>query len=120
MFGEDIWNATLVETKVREIWRFHLAGKNTAEIAKATNSPRDAVVDVCRGRTWRHLKGAPSIERLLNGGVRRSKMEDADIAKAKQLIADGLTNRAIAAIFDISPTPISNLRKHGTTWVPKP
>lgn len=120
IFGEDIWNAALTEHKVREIWRLHLSGKNTAEIALATESPRDAVVDACRGRTWRHLKGAPSIKILSKGGVRRAKLTPENIETAKRLIKEGLSNKAIGAILGTSPTPISWLRNYGTTWRPKP
>lgn len=118
--GADVWNATLTEIKVHEIWRLHLAGKNTAEIASATKSPRNAVVDVCRGRTWRHLKGAPSTGRLAKGGVRRGKLTPENIKTAKRLIKDGLSNKEIGAILGTSPTPISYLRNYGTTWRPKP
>ena len=120
IFGEDVWNATLVEYQVREIWRLHLSGKNTAEIAAITKTPRDAAVDVCRGRTWRHLSNAPSVEQLSKGGIRRGKLTKEDIETAKRLIKEGKSNKEIGALLGTSPTPISYLRNYGTTWRPKP
>ena len=69
--GENLWNQSLTECKVREIWRLHLSGKNITEISDAVDAKKHAVADVCRGRGWRHLADAPSIEELKRGGVRR-------------------------------------------------
>jgi hypothetical protein len=70
--GASVWNQTLSEDKVREIWRLHLAGgMTTGQIAEAVGAKQHAVADVTRGRSWRHLEGAPSIAELKSGGVRR-------------------------------------------------
>lgn len=95
-------------------------GKNSQQIARETNAPVFAIQSICEGKTWRHLSGAPSKEELAKGGVKRSKLTPRDIAEIKTLIASGMTNVAIAARFGISTAPISNIRNHGTTWLPKP
>jgi hypothetical protein len=69
--GVDSWNAKLNEQTVRRIWELHLAGKNASEIAAAVSHSTAAIYDVCRGRSWRHLPDAPTIEALKAGGVRR-------------------------------------------------
>lgn len=69
--GEDVSNSKLTEPIVREIWRLHLEGRNASEIATSVGHTVAAVYDVCRGRSWRHLPGAPSIEALKAGGVKR-------------------------------------------------
>lgn len=69
--GEKVWNQTLTEEKVREIWRLHLTGLTTFRIAELVGAKQHAVADVCRGRSWRHLPGAPTLEQLKAGGARR-------------------------------------------------
>lgn len=69
--GEGVHNSKLTEPVVREIWRLHLHGKNASEIAASVGYSVATVYDVCRGRSWRHLEGAPSIEELKAGGVKR-------------------------------------------------
>lgn len=117
--GEDVWNQSLTEPEVREIWRLHLAGQNNTQISAAVGHPVHVIADVCRGRSWRHLDGAPSLKALRAGGVRRDKLTPADIEAIKAMLAAGRMVKDIAAEFGISTAPISNLKNHGTTWVPK-
>ncbi|WP_442800462.1 HNH endonuclease signature motif containing protein [Sphingopyxis sp. 113P3] len=78
--GADVWNQSLTEDKVREIWRLHLAGgMTTSQIAEAVDATRHAVTDVARGRSWRHLPDAPSVESLKAGGVRRGYNQFSDL-----------------------------------------
>lgn len=70
--GKDLHNASMDETQVREIWRLHLLGGYTSfQIADMTSAKQHAVYDLCRGKSWRHLPDAPSVEALKQGGVRR-------------------------------------------------
>lgn len=69
--GEGVTNHSLNETQVREIWRLHMLNLSVSHIAAALDVKKHVVADVCRGRSWRHLAGAPSIEELKSGGVRR-------------------------------------------------
>lgn len=70
--GADVWNQTLTEAKVRQIWKMQLAGGMTVKaISEAVDAKHHAVADVCRGRSWRHLPNAPSVQSLKEGGVRR-------------------------------------------------
>ena len=70
--GEAVHNQSLTEQQVREIWRLHLAGGlNVTQIADIVGAKKYPVADVARGRSWRHLTGAPSIDALKAGGVRR-------------------------------------------------
>lgn len=118
--GDALWNQSLTETEVREIWRLHLSGQNATQISKSVGHPVHVVVDACRGRSWRHLADAPSIETLRSGGVRRDKLTDEDITNAKAMLAAGMMVKSVAAHFGVSTAPISNLKNYGTTWVPKP
>lgn len=70
--GESLHNQSLTEIQVREIWRLHLAGGMTiAAIAVEVGAKAHSVADVARGRSWRHLDGAPPVDALKSGGVRR-------------------------------------------------
>ncbi len=69
--GEGVVGSKLSEPVVREIWRLHFENKTASEISKAVGFSVAAVYDVCRGRSWRHLACAPSVEALKQGGVRR-------------------------------------------------
>lgn len=69
--GNEVWNSELNEQIVKEIWRLHMDGNNTTIIAHAVGKTVTCVYDVCRGKSWRHVDGAPSIDELKKGGVRR-------------------------------------------------
>lgn len=114
--GAAVWNASLDEPTVREIWRLHFAGRNATQIGEAVGHPAHVVFDVCRGRSWRHLPDAPTLQALKAGGVRRNKLSDADKQEALRLIAAGWTNKAIGNKFGVSAAPISYLRTRGRTW----
>lgn len=83
--GGRVHNQSLDEAKVREIWRLHLAGMNTSRIAEVVGAKQHAVADVARGRSWRHLEDAPSIEALKAGGARRGDNGFNDTARARVL-----------------------------------
>ncbi len=118
--GDAVWNQTLTEPEVREVWRLHLSGQNTTQISEAVGHPVHVVADACRGRSWRHLPDAPSIEALKAGGVRRDKLTPEDVETIKGLLANGMMVKSIAALYGVSTAPISNIKNHGTTWLPKP
>ena len=69
--GEQMPNSTLTEPVVRNIFALHMAGKNVTFISEATGQKKHVVADICRGRSWRHLDGIPTLEELKRGGVRR-------------------------------------------------
>jgi len=69
--GEAVWNQSLTEDDAREIMRLHMAHLNVSQIASLVGKPKHTVSDVCRGRSWRHLEGIPTIDELRTGGVRR-------------------------------------------------
>lgn len=117
--GAAVWNQTLTEPEVREIWRLHLSGRNATQISEAVGHPVHVVADACRGRSWRHLPDAPTLAQLKAGGVRRDKLTPQDIEAIKALLAGGATVKSVAARFGVSTAPISNIKNHGTTWVPK-
>ena len=86
--GADVWNQTLTERTVREIWRLHLIGGiNVTQIAERTGTKRHAVADVVRGKSWRHLKDAPTLEQLKAGGVRRGSNGFNALAQERALAA---------------------------------
>lgn len=118
--GEAVWNQSLTETEAREIWRRHFAGENMSQISAAMGHPVHVINDVCRGRSWQHLPDAPTPAQLKKGGVRRDKLTADDIETIKSLLATGMTVKSIAEVYGVSTAPISNLKNHGKTWVPKP
>jgi hypothetical protein len=114
-----MWNQTLDEPTVREIFRLHMHRKNTTEISLAVGAAPHVVADVTRGKSWAHLhgkNGCPTLSDLKAGGVRRGKLSEEDKETILFLIQEGLTNKAIAAMVGVSTTPISNLRTRGRTW----
>jgi hypothetical protein len=64
-------NPALQEGQVREIWRRFLSGESNARIARDMGISELVSYDVCRGRSWRHLPDAPSLQLLKQGGKRR-------------------------------------------------
>ena len=118
--GEAVWNAKATEAQIREVWRLHFTGMNATQIAKTVGVSKTTVADACRGKIWRSIEGAPSKEELALGGVPHKKLTPEDIEAIKALLATGMTVKSIAAIYGISTAPISNLKNHGKTWVPKP
>lgn len=69
--GEKLHNQSLTEAKAREIFRLHMGHHNVTQISNIVGVPKHVVADVCRGRSWRHLDGIPSLDDLKTGGVRR-------------------------------------------------
>lgn len=69
--GENLHNQSLREEQAREIFRLHMSHHNVSQISEKTGIKKHVVADVCRGRSWQHLDGAPSLEELKQGGVRR-------------------------------------------------
>lgn len=127
--GEDVHNAKLTELDVRFIWRLHFEKKSVAEISRITGASQASIADVCRGRTWRHLESAPSVEDLQKGGVRRgfnqfsnatgptrsihprTKLDDASISEIKWLASGGDSYRTIAEFFGVSKATIGRVMK---------
>lgn len=64
-------NPSLTEQEVRLIWSRFLDGESSARIANDLGKSSYVVYDVVRGKSWRHLSNAPSLEQLKNGGKRR-------------------------------------------------
>lgn len=69
--GERVHNQSITEELARKIFRLHMEHFNVTQISNAIGKPKHVVADVCRGRSWQHLSGAPSLEELKQGGVRR-------------------------------------------------
>ena len=69
--GEALWNNSMTEAEAREVFRLHMANHNVSQIAAAVGKPKHVIADICRGRSWRHLTGIPTVEELKLGGVRR-------------------------------------------------
>lgn len=69
--GENLHNQSLTEHQAREIFRLHMNHHNVSQISDKTGIKKHVVADVCRGRSWRHLPDAPTIDELKQGGVRR-------------------------------------------------
>lgn len=128
--GEAVVNSKLSEPVVREIWRLHFEGKNASDISAAVGFSVAAVYDVCRGRSWRHVEGAPSVEELKSGGVRRgsfnqfsnggdtralnprTKIPSSEIPTILDLLASGVPGTVIAARYDVSKGTISKIKAH--------
>lgn len=69
--GEALHNQSLTEAQAREVMRLHMDHRNVSQISEATGIKKHAIADICRGRSWRHLEGIPSLDELKTGGVRR-------------------------------------------------
>lgn len=125
--GEEVKTSTLTNEIVRQIWAMHMDGKSVTEISEAVNRSKDAVYDVCRGRSWRHLSDAPTIEELRRGGVPRgynqydaydgdprdishkTKLSRDEIAEIRKHRKSGLSSRQIAIMFNVSGPTIRRL-----------
>ena len=126
--GEGKINAKLTDEIVREIWNLHLSGLSTAEICKRTGAGKYPVADLCRGRTWRHLPDAPSLDELKKGGVRRghnqfsrgedtralspkTKIPSSEIPTILKRIKNGETYAAIGETYGVKKSAIWAIRK---------
>lgn len=119
--GERVNTAILTESQVREIWRRVLDGQSGTQISKALGVGLPTVRQIAQGRSWQRLEGAPSPEALRAGGQRnKTIMTPERCAEALAMLARGDTVIAVAKHFGVSNAPISNLKNHGKTWVPKP
>lgn len=119
--GTGVNTAVLTETQVRVVWRMILEGHSGKETADYLGVPLAAVRAIAQGRSWRHLPDAPPVEALKAGGKRQApKLTPDDIERIKAMLAAGETVASIARAFNVSTAPISNIKNHGTTWLPKP
>lgn len=119
--GERVNTAILVESQVREIWRRVLDGQSGTQISKALGVNLQTVRQIAQGRSWQRLEGAPSPEELRAGGQRnKTIMTPEKCEEALAMLARGDTIVSVARHFGVSTAPISNLKNHGKTWVPKP
>jgi DNA-binding NarL/FixJ family response regulator len=119
--GEGVNTAVLTEASVREAWRLILSGHSATETARLLHAPIGSIRAIMQGRSWRHLHDAPSVDALRSGGKRQApKLTDADKSEILRMLAQGWTVAAVAAHFNVSTAPVSNLKNYGTTWRPKP
>lgn len=127
--GEKVHNSKLAEPVVREIWRLHLEGRNASQISSAVGFSVAAIYDVCRGRSWRHLPDAPSVETLKRGGVRRgsynqfsnggdtrllnprTKIPTSEIPAILTRIKAGETLQSIGLTYGVQKTAIWRIKK---------
>lgn len=126
--GEDCSFAKLSEASVREIWRLHLGGHSISEIVAATGCPSGAVYDACRGKTWRHLPDAPTMDQLRRGGVPRghnqfsrggssrelhgrTKVPHSAIPSILERLARGETMASVGASYGVKKAAISKIAK---------
>lgn len=129
--GEALHNQSLTETLVREIWRLHFEGKSATEIADILGVKRDPVIDACRGRSWRHLHDAPSVESLKESGAPRgfnqfsrggntrdlhprSKLTSGQAQEIKRLFDEGLGWKEISERYNVSKCTVYKARKEAS------
>lgn len=129
--GDRVHNQSLTEDIVREIFSLHMSNFNTGQIAELVGASKHAVVDVCRGRSWRHLADIPSVEELKTGGVRRgsvnqftkggdtreinwnTKITSEQIPDILKRISNGETLKAIGDTYGVTKGTISKIKiKH--------
>lgn len=126
--GADLHNQSLTEPLVREIWRLHFDGKSAPEIASTLDVNRHPVIDVCRGRSWRHLPDAPSIESLKASGAVRgfnqfsrggdsralnpnTKIPSSEINAILDRVRNGETLSEIGKTYGVQKTAIWRVKK---------
>lgn len=126
--GEAVHNSKLTEPVVRKIWQMHLAGRNASDIAASVGHSAAAVYDVCRGRSWRHLSDAPSLEDLKAGGVQRgfnqfssggdtralnpnTKIPSSEIPSILSRIEAGETLQSIGETYGVLKSAIWRIKK---------
>jgi len=126
--GERAGGAKLTEPLVREIWRLHFEDRPISEMAETLKVPFHGAYDACRGKTWRHLENAPSIESLKaagaargfnqfsNGGDTRalspkSKIPSSEIPAILARCAAGETMESIGRSYGVQKAAISKIRQ---------
>lgn len=69
--GEKVHTAKATEDQIRKVWSLHLSGVMCSDISKIMNLPKTLISDACQGRSWRSIAGAPTLDELKKGGIRR-------------------------------------------------
>lgn len=115
--GVDAPDSSLNESQVREIWRRWLEGEGPTPISKIMNIPHHVVFDVCRGRSYRELDGAPSVEELM--AVRKPagnpSLREEQVRDIWQSFLSGKSSAHIARDIGASPLVVYDVCR-GRSW----
>lgn len=116
------------EAVAREVWRLHLSGKNSSDIAETVGQSIHVVVGLVTGKTGRSIPNAPSIKALKQGGVRRgynqfsdggntrdlhpqTKISSSEIPAILHRIDAGETLQSIGETYGVLKTAIWRIKK---------
>jgi DNA-binding CsgD family transcriptional regulator len=116
-FGEEAGRAVLTEKDVEQIRARALSGEERGSIAKDFGITNQSVVDICSGKTWRHLphipvEAAPTVPDHSNAkpnsgsfkpgreGIKgpRPELRTADYDRIASLLESGMSQREIARV----------------------
>src|SRR4029077_7619863 len=90
------------------IMNLRKSGMGYRQIADKIGAP--AVLNICLGRTWRHLGLEPVTGIRADAGGESSpytNLSNADIIEIRMLADSGVQKKKIAAIFGVTPSAIS-------------
>ncbi len=113
--GEDHWKSKLTETQVYEIRRLLAEDQlTTIEIGKMYGVNNVVISHINRGKIWRHVPYNGTFP-IRSTNRRNATLTAEEVAQIRQMLADGFTQREIAANYGVGPHAISKI-KTGARW----
>jgi transposase len=115
VYGE-VHHASLLSDVDRRIgYDLLLSGVSVREVAKRLGVSHQAISDLNQGK----LKGYPKLamprQRLRGSQIPVAKLSEPEVLEIKRLLADGVSQYAIAKRFRVRQTTVSAI-KRGTNW----
>lgn len=117
--GESSPQAILTEDQVSEIRRLLMTGLSQRALAVRFGVSQSAIYKIRAGRAWTHMPSStdpyPVITGLLGEANTQSKLTWIKVDEIRLLLADGLSQQAIADRYGVSQHTVSSI-KLGKTW----
>lgn len=124
--GEHSYKAILTDADVVNIRRRILFGESQRSLAKEFGINESTIHAIRNGRSWKHvlalLDEAKSMSRTTgtrdNHGLKnpRAKLTPEDLPSIRRMFDSGMTNTAIAKLYDVPKGTIGKVRR-GIHWI---
>lgn len=115
--GERHFNAAITEDDVRQIRYFGYTNMTKRAIGKKFGISRQATTDILLKHTWGHVdpEWQPPASKKKGQEHPFAKLTEDDVREIRKLSENGLSQRKIAAQFDVSRGTIEPILR-GETW----
>lgn len=115
--GERAYHSKLTEQDVRNIHTLYSVDKKSSkQISKIYNVSMQSIMDILKGKSWKHLNLTEVAVRGKKGGINHfAKLKEEDILHIRKLWAGGLSFQGIASRFGVQPRSIKMIISR-ETW----